>query len=784
MSRPSRLRTGDYLIDIAAREIRKDGECVELEAKAFDLVVLLLEARDRTLSKQELTTALWGNRPVTDAALSQQLRKARRALGDDGDAQRIIRTVHGRGLRWVAEVVAEDDRDPQVTEPSPAAPTAPVAARSMPASRRPSHRWPWLIAAALLLLVGSLSLWRAPPATDENPHRRIAILPTSDQSGDETLAWTHSGLMGLMSGLLLQRGGIAVVAAADVQSASAPPFAATPASADALRRALGASHALATTLRRLGPVYPLEVRLVADGGAERLQTLHGNEPAALAADAVTQARRWLDLDPPATATAGIVGMTTPFTMEAYARGLDAQLRGDPLAAKKYFSICLDHDPGLAWPRLGLAEAQARSGESEQGLANATQAAAAAREHGDAPLLAAALKLLASLAFQRGDLDVAAAQLDEALAVLPPTSALLVDLHAAYGSIEDERGHFTESRRHFEHALERARAGGSHRGEALVRLNLASLDNGAGDAAAAESMLRRALDAARVAGDGYLEGAILGNLGATEANQGRLLEASRVLKRAIALAQARADLKSMVLDGTQLVWIVTPFERHEEAHAFATRLLAVAEREGNPYWQAELHWARAGIARHRHDWPRAFAELERARVLYAEAAMDRNAILVVAEAVATAAQAGDATRAQTAANEFRRRVAGDSASPRWRDWQSLVAALETGASGDLAGASMLLEHLLDDAGTRANRAVAQAALFQLGRWQLALGQPAELLSRAEWSPWLAQHPEAIRMRIAALRASGKSQDADAEQHRLDHLLQSEDLALEAGLVRVP
>ena len=48
-----------------------------------------------------------------------------------------------------------------------------------------------------------------------------------------------------------------------------------------------------------------------------------------------------------------------FLAEAYARGLDAALHGDHAGAKKYFEICLDHDPGLAWPRLGLAIAQAQ-----------------------------------------------------------------------------------------------------------------------------------------------------------------------------------------------------------------------------------------------------------------------------------------------------------------------------------------------------------------------------------------------------------------------------------------
>src|SRR5690606_20389371 len=122
----SRFRTGDILIDLDAREIRRAGSRVEIEAKAFDLIALLLRERECAVGKRELNAALWGDRPVTDAALSQQLRKARRALGDDGGAQRMIRTVHGRGLRWVAPVVEEGASDDSA---SPVVVAAPLAAR-------------------------------------------------------------------------------------------------------------------------------------------------------------------------------------------------------------------------------------------------------------------------------------------------------------------------------------------------------------------------------------------------------------------------------------------------------------------------------------------------------------------------------------------------------------------------------------------------------------------------------------------------------------------------------
>src|SRR3569623_210262 len=73
---------GEYTIVPACRQLLRAGTPVDLEAKVFDLIVLLVENRDRAVGKQEVVAALWGHRPIADAALSQLLYKARRALDD------------------------------------------------------------------------------------------------------------------------------------------------------------------------------------------------------------------------------------------------------------------------------------------------------------------------------------------------------------------------------------------------------------------------------------------------------------------------------------------------------------------------------------------------------------------------------------------------------------------------------------------------------------------------------------------------------------------------------
>ena len=99
------IRFGDVELDLAAMTIRVDDEAVHVEPQVFDVLAFLARHRDRVVSKNELLDNVWGDRFVSESALTSRIKTARRAIGDDGRAQRMIRTVHGRGYQFVAEVV-------------------------------------------------------------------------------------------------------------------------------------------------------------------------------------------------------------------------------------------------------------------------------------------------------------------------------------------------------------------------------------------------------------------------------------------------------------------------------------------------------------------------------------------------------------------------------------------------------------------------------------------------------------------------------------------------------
>jgi len=115
---------GDYTLDTRRYELRRAGGLVPLDRQVFEMLVYLLAHPDQVVSRQELFTHLWPERLVTDAALERCITVARRALGDNGREQRCIKTVHGRGYRFVAAVEARPDEEPRpLASASPLAPS-------------------------------------------------------------------------------------------------------------------------------------------------------------------------------------------------------------------------------------------------------------------------------------------------------------------------------------------------------------------------------------------------------------------------------------------------------------------------------------------------------------------------------------------------------------------------------------------------------------------------------------------------------------------------------------
>ncbi|HEV8296278.1 MAG TPA: transcriptional regulator [Acidimicrobiales bacterium] len=106
---------GDCELDLRRYELRRGGVVRRVEPQVFDVLVLLVRERDRLVSKEEILDTVWGSRFVSESALTSRIKALRQAVGDDGKAQRVVRTVHGRGYQFVAEVVERVDDAPSAS---------------------------------------------------------------------------------------------------------------------------------------------------------------------------------------------------------------------------------------------------------------------------------------------------------------------------------------------------------------------------------------------------------------------------------------------------------------------------------------------------------------------------------------------------------------------------------------------------------------------------------------------------------------------------------------------
>lgn len=111
-------RFGDFSLDTRRCQLSRGGAPLHVEPQVYGVLCYLVENRDRLVTKEELLDQVWGHRFVTPAALNTRIKALRRALGDDGTAQRVIRTVRGRGFLFTHDVSTQPARSDEGTAAS------------------------------------------------------------------------------------------------------------------------------------------------------------------------------------------------------------------------------------------------------------------------------------------------------------------------------------------------------------------------------------------------------------------------------------------------------------------------------------------------------------------------------------------------------------------------------------------------------------------------------------------------------------------------------------------
>ncbi len=127
----------DFLLDTRRRELRRAEEVRAVEPQVLALLELLIANSDRMVSKDEIVEEIWNGRVVSDGSINSRIKLLRKAIDDDGKQQRLIKTVHGQGFRFVGELAQTSDtaKGPQEenrSETPPSAATVSMAQDSAP----------------------------------------------------------------------------------------------------------------------------------------------------------------------------------------------------------------------------------------------------------------------------------------------------------------------------------------------------------------------------------------------------------------------------------------------------------------------------------------------------------------------------------------------------------------------------------------------------------------------------------------------------------------------------
>jgi DNA-binding winged helix-turn-helix (wHTH) protein/tetratricopeptide (TPR) repeat protein len=527
-------RFNDFELIPDTRRLRKGGADVAVGIRVFETIVYLVQNRHRAVGRDELLSAVWGRVDGGDATLAQAVLKARRAFGDDGNAQSTIRTVSRFGYQWVAptnEVSAETaqpaplperedtprehaavvDRhevtpalENRATPQHDESERAPLAA---PATNRRRLQIGALAAAAIAMAIAALiAMQFRPPAVDTTrppPATRVAasgtvpglilVTPTRVHSMAADDGWMRLGVMSLSAKALAGVPGHAVVP--DETTLAAVAHAGPNAGVGALRAATGAAIVIDSEANRVGEDWRIDATVFnADGSAEIVSARAG-DPVAAASRLAHNLREML-----APESAGEDGDTAPPDVLALAAHMQAAIL------------------------------EAQNGRAISLLEAAPKAVAEAPE---VVLLQA--EALTQLGKPERAIDALRPLVDKGAVIAPPPR-WLPDAWTALGDSELARGHPAEAEAYFRRAIQldavadRRGLGLAWRGLGIAQVVRNDLDG------AEQSYLRARLELEPV-GDRLLLARVTDGLGYIATTRGRMADALMLYEQAAEMGAA-------------------------------------------------------------------------------------------------------------------------------------------------------------------------------------------------------------------------------------------------------
>ena len=229
------LAFGDYVLDSGRRELSRNSVPVAMEPQVFDLLLYLVQNRDRVVTKDDLIATVWSGRIVSDSTLTTRINAARKAVGDSGEQQALIKTYARKGIRFVGDVRADEPSvgNAGLLEQHQGTPVSPVAATTPPATRLN---------------------WGGKPT--------LVVLPFNNLSGDPEQEYFSDGITEDLITALSKYHSLMVIA-----RNSSFAFKGAGSEARRIGLTLGADYLLEGSVRKIGQRVRITAQLVeADGG--------------------------------------------------------------------------------------------------------------------------------------------------------------------------------------------------------------------------------------------------------------------------------------------------------------------------------------------------------------------------------------------------------------------------------------------------------------------------------------------------------------------------------------
>ncbi len=593
-----RYRFEDCELEPAGYRLLVRGEPVAVEPRVFELIVYLIENRDRLVGKDELLKRLWGHKYVSESTLSRAVYEARRALGDNSRQQRIIKTQHSRGYQFVAPVHEETVHGKRETAPVSPAPGADAvsAAAAEPADAAPpsapsTHtrsRRALFVAAGLCLavVVAALVVILSRDTQQEQVRERIAIAPFTVDANAPDLGWAELALPSLLAETLNTRSDVTVFPANRVRQALAQRGldAESPQEDQVrvLRDVFGVDHVLFAHVSRDRAQLTVGYDLVGVEGSQLAGSVRGRGVGAVTENLASTVAQAVDVAYRAGIPVRKIG-PDEFVNEAFARGLHSQLGGQLEDSVRYFEVCLTNDPDNGWAQYELGNALRFLGRWSDAAKAYESARLRGGADGDVNLEGSAETGLGLLAWRQGRLAEAEQYLERAREKYERIDRR-ASLAAAYGNLgilADNRRDFARARQYYERALALYVSEGERAGESAVYSNLAVIERKLGNLDAAATLQQRAVDLQRRVGLHQMLVFSLAHLGEIERERGNWDRARAAIDESLNFAHRTRDRVSEADALTARAGLAQDFERFEEAAADLRAAYTIYEELGNP-----------------------------------------------------------------------------------------------------------------------------------------------------------------------------------------------------------